>query len=159
MRLRPPALQHACNGISPSGPPDLRLAFHGTGSRGGMHARSTRGQTARMAQEFKGVIAADSRDSTPWGPPEPTPPSGAPNVLLIVVDDVGFAQLGCYGSDISTPNIDPPAPEGGRAAHFPTTALCSPPRSCLLTGRTHHRNGMARVADLAIGYPGYNAIV
>jgi arylsulfatase len=124
-----------------------------------MHARSTRGKTARMPQPFEGVIAADSRDSTPWWPPEPTPPPGAPNVLLIVLDDVGFAQLGCYGSDIATPNIDALADEGVRFANFHTTALCSPTRSCLMTGRNHHRNGMARVADLAIGFPGYNAII
>ena len=99
------------------------------------------------------MIATDSRDSTPWWPPEPTPPPGAPNVLLIVLDDVGFAQLGCYGSDIATPNIDALAAEGVRFANFHTTALCSPTRSCLLTGRNHHRNGMARVADLAIGLP------
>ena len=76
-------------------------------------------------------------------------------MLLIVLDDVGYAQLGCYGSDISTPNIDRLAADGVRLANFHTTALCSPTRSCLLTGRNHHRNGMARVADLAVGYPGY----
>ena len=59
-----------------------------------------------MPQKFEGVIENDSRDSTPWWPPEPAPPPGSPNVLLIVLDDVGFAQLGCYGSDIDTPNID-----------------------------------------------------
>ena len=110
-------------------------------------------------ERFEGVIATDSRDSTPWWPPEPAPPPGAPNVLLIVLDDVGFAQLGCYGSDIATPNIDALAAEGVRFANFHTTALCSPTRSCLLTGRNHHRNGMARVADLAIGYPGYNGMI
>src|SRR4030095_7881518 len=76
--------------------------------------------------------------------------------LLIVLDDVGYAQLGCYGSDISTPTIDRLAAEGVRFTNFHTTALCSPTRSCLLTGRNHHRNGMGRVADLAVGYPGYN---
>ncbi len=77
-------------------------------------------------------------------------------MLLAVLDDVGYAQLGCYGSDIATPNIDRLAQEGVRLANFHTTALCSPTRSCLLTGRNHHRNGMARVADLALGYPGYS---
>ncbi len=108
-----------------------------------------------MAQHFEGVIGRDWRDSTPWWPQEPAAPSGAPNVLLIVLDDVGYAQLGCYGSDISTPTIDGLAAEGVRLANFHTTALCSPTRSCLLTGRNHHRNGMGRVADLATGYPGY----
>jgi len=106
-------------------------------------------------REFHGRIGRDWRDSEPWWPPVPTPPAGAPNVVLIVLDDVGFAQLGCYGSDISTPVLDGLAAEGTRLTNFHTTALCSPTRVCLLTGRNHHRSGMGRVADLAIGYPGY----
>jgi len=105
--------------------------------------------------EFEGRIGRDWRESEPWWPPEPTAPSGAPNVVLIVLDDVGFAQLGCYGSAIDTPVIDGLAEGGVRLANFHTTALCSPTRSCLLTGRNHHRNAMGRVADLAVGFPGY----
>ena len=75
--------------------------------------------------------------------------------MLLVLDDVGFAQLGCYGSDIATPNLDGLASSGLRLTNFRTTALCSPTRACLLSGRNHHRNGMGRVADLAIGFPGY----
>jgi len=105
--------------------------------------------------EFAGVIGRDWSDSTPWWPRVVKPADDAPNVLLIVLDDVGFAQLGCYGSDISTPVIDGLANEGLRLANFHTTALCSPTRSCLLTGRNHHNNGMGRIADLAMGYPGY----
>ncbi len=101
------------------------------------------------------MIGTDWRDSEPWWPEEPDPPPGAPNVVLIVLDDVGYAQLGCYGSDIDTPVIDALAAGGVRLANFHTTALCSPTRSCLLTGRNHHRNAMGRVADLAMGYPGY----
>ncbi len=108
-----------------------------------------------METEFGGRIGTDWRDSEPWWPPEPSPPEGAPNVVLIVLDDVGFAQLGCYGSDIATPAIDRLAAGGVRLANFHTTALCSPTRACLLTGRNHHRSGMGRVADLAIGFPGY----
>jgi len=104
---------------------------------------------------FGGRIGRDWRDSEPWWPPEPEAPDGAPNVVLIVLDDVGFAQLGCYGSDIATPAIDGLAARGVRLANFHTTALCSPTRACLLTGRNHHRNGMGRVADLAVGFPGY----
>src|SRR5450631_3978375 len=106
--------------------------------------------------KFAGKIGRDWRDSEPWWAPEPTPPEDAPNVVLIVLDDVGFAQLGCYGSDIATPVIDGLAAGGVRLANFHTTALCSPTRACLLTGRNQHRNGMGRVADLAIGFPGYN---
>ncbi|HSZ38219.1 MAG TPA: arylsulfatase [Acidimicrobiales bacterium] len=105
--------------------------------------------------EFGGKIGNDWRDSEPWWPPQPVPPAGAPNVVLIVLDDVGFAQLGCYGSDIATPVIDGIAAQGLRLTNFHTTALCSPTRACLLTGRNHHRSGMGRVADLAAGYPGY----
>jgi arylsulfatase A-like enzyme len=107
------------------------------------------------SEEFGGRIGRDWRDSEPWWPEEPSPPDGAPNVVLIVLDDVGFAQLGCYGSDIATPAIDRLADGGVRLANFHTTSLCSPTRACLLTGRNHHRSGMGRVADLAMGYPGY----
>ena len=110
-----------------------------------------------LESEFEGTIGDDWRTSTPWWPPEPTPPEGAPNVLMIVLDDVGFAQLGCYGSDLRTPRLDALAEAGVRLANFHTTALCSPTRSCLLTGRNHHRNGLGRVADLATGFPGYDA--
>ncbi len=105
--------------------------------------------------EFAGVIGRDWRTSPPAWPVRPEPPDGAPNVVYIVLDDVGYAQVGCYGSVIDTPNIDALAGQGVRLANFHTAALCSPTRSCLLTGRNHHRNGMGRVADLATGYPGY----
>jgi arylsulfatase A-like enzyme len=108
-----------------------------------------------VAPYFAGRIGTDWRDSEPWWPPVPVPPDGAPNVLLVVLDDVGYAQLGCYGSDIATPVLDSLAADGVRLANFHTTALCSPTRVCLLTGRNHHRSGMGRVADLAIGFPGY----
>jgi arylsulfatase A-like enzyme len=109
--------------------------------------------------EFTGVIGRDWRTSTPAWPVRPEPPEGAPNVVYIVLDDVGFAQVGCYGSIIDTPNIDALAGQGVRLANFHTTALCSPTRSCLLTGRNHHTNGMGRVADLAMGFPGYWGVV
>ena len=108
-----------------------------------------------QGREFGGRIGRDWRTSEPWWPPQATAPPGAPNVVLIVLDDVGFAQLGCYGSPIDTPVIDGLAASGLRLANFHTTALCSPSRACLLTGRNHHRSGMGRVADLAVGYPGY----
>jgi arylsulfatase len=108
---------------------------------------------------FEGVIGDDWRTSEPWWPAPTTPPAGAPNVILVVLDDVGFGQIGCYGSDISTPTIDGLAASGIRLTNFHTTALCSPTRSCLLTGRNHHRNGLGRVADLAVGFPGYNGEV
>jgi arylsulfatase A-like enzyme len=107
------------------------------------------------AAKFEGRIGRDWRDSEPWWPKEPAPPVGAPNVVLVVLDDVGYAQLGCFGSDLETPTIDALAARGVRLANFHTTSLCSPTRACLLTGRNHHRSGMGRIADLAIGFPGY----
>lgn len=109
--------------------------------------------------EFQGVIGRTYRDSTPWWPPRVEARIGAPNVLFIVLDDVGFAQLGCFGSDIETPRIDRLAANGLRYTDFHTTALCSPTRSCLLTGRNHHSNGMGAVADVSTGFPGYNALI
>jgi len=108
-----------------------------------------------VTPHFEGRIGTDWRDSQPWWPPEPAPPPGAPNVVLVVLDDVGYAQLGSYGSDIETPVFDGLAAGGVRLANFHTTSLCSPTRVCLLTGRNHHRSGMGRVADLAVGFPGY----
>jgi arylsulfatase len=105
--------------------------------------------------EFGGVIGRTWRESTAWWPPEPEAPPGAPNVVVVVLDDVGYAQLGCYGSDIATPTFDGLAAGGVRLSNFHTTSLCSPTRACLLTGRNHHSNSMARIADLAVGFPGY----
>ncbi|MEO8601810.1 MAG: arylsulfatase [bacterium] len=110
-----------------------------------------------MTQPFGGVIGRYQQESTPWWPPPRRARQDAPNVVLLVLDDVGFAQLGCFGSDIATPVLDRLAAGGLRYANFHTTALCSPTRACLLTGRNHHSNGMGRVIELATGFPGYNA--
>lgn len=83
--------------------------------------------------------------------------AGAPNVVVVVLDDVGFAQLGCYGSDIATPTIDALADDGIRLTNFHTTAVCSPTRACLLTGRNHHRVGVGMLPDLPMNFPGYTA--
>lgn len=107
--------------------------------------------------EFEGRIGRYHWESEPWWPDEPRSPEGAPNVLLAVLDDVGFAQLGCFGSDIDTPHLDALATEGLRYSSFHTTALCSPTRACVLTGRNHHVAGMGRIVDLATGFPGYDA--
>lgn len=107
--------------------------------------------------EFAGRIGRYHWDAEAWWPPDPRPPAGAPNVLLVILDDVGFAQLGCFGSDIATPNLDRLARGGLRYANFHTTALCSPTRACVLTGRNHHAVGMGRIVDLATGFPGYDA--
>ena len=108
-----------------------------------------------MAKPFKGTINVDIRDSEPdWTPFEPPrAPDGAPNVLYIVLDDVGFSAMSCYGGPIDTPNIDRIAAAGVRYTQWHTTALCSPTRSSLLTGRNHTRNSMACITEAAIGFP------
>jgi arylsulfatase len=108
-----------------------------------------------MTAPFKGTINVDIRDSEPdWEPFEPVKaPEGAPSVVYIVLDDVGFSAMSCYGGPIQTPNIDKIAADGVRYAQWHTTALCSPTRSCLLTGRNHTRNSMACITEAAIGFP------
>jgi arylsulfatase len=111
-----------------------------------------------MSDTFRGVINLDIRDSVPdWGPYEQAKaPDGAPNVVYIVLDDVGFGALSCYGGPIETPNIDRLADNGLRYSQWHTTALCSPTRSTLLTGRNHTTNGMACISEAAIGFPNGN---
>ncbi len=106
--------------------------------------------------QFGGVIGRYRKDSTPWWPEPVRAPDGSPNVLVVLLDDVGFAQLGCFGSDIATPALDRLAANGLQYTNFHTTALCSPTRACVLTGRNHHRVGMGRITDLATGFPGYH---
>ncbi|MEU4341832.1 arylsulfatase [Nocardia sp. NPDC023852] len=111
-----------------------------------------------MATPFRGVVNLDIRDSVPdWGPYEqPKAAPGSPNIVYIVLDDVGFGAMSCYGGPIETPNIDRIAANGLRYSQWHTTALCSPTRSCLLTGRNHTTNGMACISECAVGFPGAN---
>ncbi|MGZ4693586.1 MAG: arylsulfatase [Acidimicrobiales bacterium] len=102
---------------------------------------------------FGGTIATSVADSTAWWPEANRPPAGSPNVVVVVLDDVGFADLGCYGSEIDTPTIDRLADGGLRYTGFHTTPLCSPTRACLLTGRNHHSVGMSMVAEWDAGFP------
>src|ERR1022692_2050366 len=108
---------------------------------------------------FEGVIGRTLDQSTPWWPPLPAAPENSPNVVIVLLDDVGYAQFGCYGSDIATPTFDRLAGDGLRYSNFHTTALCSPTRAALITGRNHHTNGMGRIVELATGFPGYDATV
>ena len=102
-----------------------------------------------------GRIGRTMAGSEPWWPPHPTPPVGAPNVIVVLVDDVGFADIGCYGGEIRTPNIDRLAAEGVRFANFHVNPMCSPTRASLLTGVNAHAAGMGHVAQDDPGYPGY----
>lgn len=108
-----------------------------------------------MAVPFKGVVNLDITKSTPdWGPyAQPTAPEGAPNVLYIVLDDVGFSAMEPFGGLIETPNTNRIAGAGLTYTNFHTTALCSPTRSCLLTGRNHTTNSMGSITEAAAGFP------
>ncbi len=112
-----------------------------------------------MAKRFDGVIGRTFADSQASWPAMEQAPAEAPNVVMVLLDDVGYAQFGCYGSDIATPTFDRLAASGQRYANFHTTALCSPTRACLLTGRNHHANGMARIVEFSSGFPGYDATI
>jgi len=96
-------------------------------------------------------------ESTPSFTAATRPPADAPNVLVVLLDDTGFAQFGCFGSDIATPTFDRLAADGLRYHRFHVTALCSPTRAALLTGRNHHAVGMGFLTDVPTGFPGYNA--
>ena len=111
-----------------------------------------------MGKEFKGRIELDERDSTPdWEPYlQPVAPAGAPSVLYIVLDDVGFSAMEPWGGLIETPNINKLAGAGLTYTNWHTTALCSPTRSSLLNGRNHTTNGMACIAEATTGYPNAN---
>lgn len=97
------------------------------------------------------------RDARSTRAPQPYRPD-APDIVVIVLDDLGFAQLGCFGSDLETPNLDRLAARGVRFTNFHTTAICSPTRACLLTGRNHHRVGMGMLPDLPVNFPGYTGV-
>jgi arylsulfatase A-like enzyme len=112
-----------------------------------------------MSGGFKGTIALDVRDSTPdWEPYVPRrAPEGSPNVLIVLYDDTGMAAWEPFGGRIEMPTLKRLADNGLVYTQWHTTALCSPTRSCFLTGRNHHQNGMACITEGAIGYPGANA--
>ena len=108
--------------------------------------------TAPNEPGFRGHIGRTYRDSTPWWP-DPPAGLGGTNVALIVLDDTGFAHFGCYGSELATPNVDRLAASGLRYTSFHTTALCSPSRASLLTGRNPHAVGMRGVSNWNTGFP------
>jgi arylsulfatase len=110
-------------------------------------------------QPFRGAIDTNAAQSTPFWPELIVPPEGAPNVLLIMTDDVGFAAPSTFGGVIPTPTLDRIAAEGLRYTRFHTTALCSPTRAALLTGRNHHSVATATVVDQATGFPGYDSVI
>ena len=113
----------------------------------------------KTGSTFNGTIGITVDQSSPAWPQPQRAKKNAPNVLFIVLDDTGFAQLGCYGSPIRTPNLDQLAKNGLLYNNMHTTALCSPTRACILTGRNHHSNHVAAIMELSSGYPGYDCYI
>jgi len=116
-------------------------------------------QLPEADRPFGGVIKRDARDSKPCWDPRIVPPKGAPNVLLIMTDDAGFGVSSAFGGVIPTPALDRIANNGLRYTNFNSTALCSPTRAALITGRNHHSVGFGVISEQATGYPGYNSII
>ncbi len=105
------------------------------------------------SSRFEGTIGRTVADSEPWFDEPPHPGANAPNVVLVLLDDTGFAQFGCYGSDIDTPHVDALAAGGVQFTNFHVTPLCSPTRASLLTGRSQHAVGMRAVSNFRTGFP------
>jgi len=109
--------------------------------------------------KFEGVITEDAKNSKPYWPPTVVPPKGAPNVLLIMTDDQGYGVTSTFGGVIPTPTMDRIAKSGLRYTQFHSTALCSPTRAAIITGRNHHSVGFGQVSEFATGFPGYDSII
>ena len=109
--------------------------------------------------KFGGVIKDNARDSKSWWAPRIVPPKGAPNVLLIMTDDQGYGVSGTFGGIIPTPALDRVAKNGLRYTQFHSTALCSPTRAALITGRNHHEVGYGVIGEMSTGFPGYNSVI
>jgi arylsulfatase len=108
---------------------------------------------------FAGKIGKTYKESTSAWPELPHPPKGAPNVLLILLDDVGFGQSGTFGGPVPMPELDKLAAEGLRYTRFHTTAICGPSRAALITGRNHHNCGTGFLSEWATGFPSYNNMI
>jgi arylsulfatase A-like enzyme len=105
---------------------------------------------------FTGVIGKTYKESKEAWPPVPTPPSGAPNIVVILLDDVGFGQTSTFGGPVQTPALEALAAQGLKYTRFHTTAVCGPSRAALLTGRNHHQAGAGFLAEWSTGFPSYN---
>ena len=109
--------------------------------------------------KFGGVVKERATESTPWWPPRVVPPKSSPNVLLIMTDDQGYGVSSAFGGVIPTPALDRVAKSGLRYTHMHSTALCSPTRAALITGRNHHSVAFGNVSELSTGYPGYDSVI
>ena len=136
-----PVLAQQINGVP--GSPDATMTIDGK-------------QLPAPPIPFGGVIKESAKDSKPFWPPRIVPPKGAPNVLLIMTDDQGYGVSGTFGGVIPTPTLDRIANSGLKFTEFHSTALCSPTRAALITGRNHHEVGFGVIGELSTGYPGYD---
>jgi arylsulfatase len=116
-------------------------------------------QLPKPDPEFKGKVGETLKDTTPSYPPPLKAPKGAPNVLVILLDDVGFGHASTFGGPVPTPTLDRLAKNGLMYNTFHTTALCSPTRAALLTGRNHHSAGSGVIIEIGTGFPGYTGII
>src|SRR5499427_1324378 len=141
--------------------PSARAQIQTTGTPGSPGATTTISgkQLPPPDPKFGGVIKDNALQSKAWWAPRIVPPKQAPNILLIMTDDSGFGVPGTYGGVIPTPAMDRIANAGLKYTQFHSTALCSPTRAALITGRNHHSAGFGVVAEQSTGFPGYNSII
>jgi arylsulfatase A-like enzyme len=142
----PAIAQQAQPSVPPAGSPAATITIPGD-------------QLPAPPQKFGGKIERDATKSKPYWPARIVPPKGAPNVLLIITDDSGYGVTSTFGGVIPTPALDRIARDGLRYTNFHSTALCSPTRAALITGRNHHSVGYGVIAEQATGYPGYDSII
>ncbi|MGA8156530.1 MAG: arylsulfatase [Rhodoplanes sp.] len=141
--------------------PELVSAQQITGTPGSPSATTTipGNQLPPPPQKFEGKIERNAAQSTPYWPARVVPPKGAPNILLIMTDDTGFGVTSTFGGVIPTPTLDRIAANGLRYTNFNSTALCSPTRAAIITGRNHHSMGFGVVTEQSTGFPGYNSVM
>src|SRR6516164_1118425 len=137
------------------------MAQQTTGTPGSPSATTTipGNQLPAPPPKFSGVINESATQSKPYWPPRLVPPKGAPNVLLIMTDDQGYGVSSTFGGVIPTPTLDRIAANGLRYTQMHSTALCSPTRAALITGRNHHSVGFGVITEMATGFPGYDTVM
>jgi arylsulfatase A-like enzyme len=155
-----PAMAQESGGVA-VGAPVIANAEQETGIAGSPSATTTIDgrYLPPPPQPFTGQIGLNALQSKPGWPARVVPPKGAPNILLIMTDDVGFAAPSTFGGVIPTPTLDRIAANGLRYTNFHSTSLCSPTRAALITGRNHHSVGFGVVSEAATGFPGYNSVI
>ena len=159
--VRPVAIGLISGGVLMMSAALAAYAQQSTGTPGSPSATTTIDgrQLPPPPQQFRGTIEREATRSTPYWPARVVPPQGAPNVLTIITDDSGYGVPSTFGGVIPTPTLDRIARDGLRYTNFHSTALCSPTRAALITGRNHHSVGYGVIAEQATGYPGYDSVI